>query len=176
MGVINGLLLTRLHLPHPFIATLGTMNVARGLALIITGAAPISGFDRAGAPQVLALGAGTLGIVPVAFLVVILVVYVIFHLLLSDTALGRHIYAVGGNTVGGAALGDQRRPDPAHRLQPQRVDGRVGRPDAGRPHQLRLSHGRNGLRAGRDRRGHHRRRQLRRAARAQSGALPSASR
>lgn len=95
-GMINGLLLTRLHLPHPFISTLGTMNVARGLALIITGAAPISGFDRAGAPQVLALGAGALGVVPVAFVAVILV-YIVFHLMLSDTALGRHIYAVGGN-------------------------------------------------------------------------------
>jgi ribose transport system permease protein len=96
MGMINGLLLTRLHLPHPFIATLGTMNVARGLALIITGASPISGFDRAGAPQVLVFGAGSLGAIPVAF-VVILIVYGIYHVLLSNTALGRHIYAVGGN-------------------------------------------------------------------------------
>jgi ribose transport system permease protein len=96
VGMINGLLLTRLHLPHPFIATLGTMNIARGLALIITGAAPISGFDRAGAPQVLWLGAGTIGRIPVAIIGVI-VVYLIFHVLLSNTALGRHIYAVGGN-------------------------------------------------------------------------------
>ncbi len=97
VGMTNGLLLTRLHLPHPFIATLGTMNIARGLALIITGAAPISGFDRAGAPQVLWLGAGTIGRIPVAIIVVI-IVYGIFHVLLSNTALGRHIYAVGGNT------------------------------------------------------------------------------
>jgi ribose transport system permease protein len=97
VGMLNGLLLTRLHLPHPFIATLGTMNIARGLALIITGAAPISGFDRAGAPQVLWLGAGTIGRIPVAIIVVI-IVYAIFHVLLSNTALGRHIYAVGGNT------------------------------------------------------------------------------
>jgi ribose transport system permease protein len=97
MGMINGLLLTKLHLPHPFIATLGTMNIARGLALIITGAAPISGFDRAGAPEVLWLGAGTIGRIPVAIIVVI-IVYGIFHMLLSNTALGRHIYAVGGNT------------------------------------------------------------------------------
>lgn len=97
MGMVNGLLLTRLHLPHPFIATLGTMNIARGLALIITGAAPISGFDRAGAPEVLWLGAGTIGRIPVAIIVVI-IVYGIFHVLLSNTALGRHIYAVGGNT------------------------------------------------------------------------------
>lgn len=97
VGMINGLLLTRLHLPHPFIATLGTMNIARGLALIITGAAPISGFDRAGAPQVLWLGAGTIGRIPVA-IIVVMIVYGIFHVLLSNTALGRHIYAVGGNT------------------------------------------------------------------------------
>lgn len=97
LGLLNGLLLTKLHLPHPFIATLGTMNIARGLALIITGAAPISGFDRAGAPQVLWLGAGTIGPIPVAIIVVIMV-YGVFHMLLSNTALGRHIYAVGGNT------------------------------------------------------------------------------
>ncbi len=98
MGMLNGLLLTRLHLPHPFIATLGTMNVARGLALILTGASPISGFDRAGAPQVLVFGAGNLGPIPVAFIVII-IVYGIYHVLLSNTALGRHIYAVGGNVA-----------------------------------------------------------------------------
>ncbi len=98
VGLVNGLLLTKLHLPHPFISTLGTMNVARGLALIITGASPISGFDRAGSPQVLFLGAGSLGPVPVALLVIV-VVYVLFHILLTNTSLGRHIYAVGGNTA-----------------------------------------------------------------------------
>jgi ribose transport system permease protein len=98
MGMINGLLLTRLHLPHPFIATLGTMNVARGLALIITGASPISGFDRVGASQVLVFGSGSLGAIPVAF-IVILIVYGLYHVLLSNTALGRHIYAVGGNNA-----------------------------------------------------------------------------
>lgn len=98
VGLSNGLLLTRLRLPHPFIATLGTMNVARGLALIITGASPISGFDRAGAPQVLWLGAGSIGPIPVV-VVLVVVVYAVFHLLLSSTALGRHIYAIGGNTA-----------------------------------------------------------------------------
>lgn len=43
-GLLNGLLLTKLRLPHPFISTLGTMNIARGIALIITAAAPIAGF------------------------------------------------------------------------------------------------------------------------------------
>ncbi len=98
IGWVNGILLTKLHLPHPFISTLGTMNVARGLALIITGASPISGFDRAGAPQILFLGAGSIGPVPVAFFAVV-IVYILFHIILTRTALGRHIYAVGGNAA-----------------------------------------------------------------------------
>lgn len=96
LGWVNGLLLTKLHLPHPFISTLGMMNVARGAALIMTGASPISGFDRNGAGQVLFLGAGAVGPIPVAFFVVI-IVYVLFHIFLSNTSTGRHIYAVGGN-------------------------------------------------------------------------------
>lgn len=96
VGWINGILLTKLHLPHPFIATLGTMNIARGLALIMTGASPISGFDRAGAPEVLVLGAGSVGPIPVAFIVVV-IFYALFHIILTRTPFGRHIYAVGGN-------------------------------------------------------------------------------
>ncbi len=98
VGWLNGILLTKLHLPHPFIATLGTMNVARGVALIITGASPISGFDRAGAGSILFLGAGSIGPIPVSLLVVI-VTYFAFHILLSNSSVGRHIYAVGGNTA-----------------------------------------------------------------------------
>ncbi len=95
-GWINGVLLTKLHLPHPFIATLGTQNIARGLALIITDSSPVSGFDRAGAPEVLTLGAGSVGPIPVA-LIAVFVVYILFHILLTRTPFGRHIYAVGGN-------------------------------------------------------------------------------
>ena len=97
VGWVNGILLTKLRLPHPFISTLGTMNIARGLALIITGASPISGFDRAGADPILYLGAGSIGPVPVAFVAVV-IVYIIFHIVLTHTSFGRHIYAVGGNT------------------------------------------------------------------------------
>ena len=42
-GLVNGLGLTLLSLPHPFIMTLGTLNVARGLTNLITDGAPISG-------------------------------------------------------------------------------------------------------------------------------------
>lgn len=92
LGLFNGLFLTRLRLPHPFISTLGMQNIARGLALIVTEATPISGFPHA----IRYLGAESIGIVPVAVLFVF-GVYVIFHIFLNHTVLGRHIYAVGGN-------------------------------------------------------------------------------
>lgn len=92
MGVINGLLLTILNLPHPFISTIGTRNVATGLALIITGAAPILGFPKA----IEAPGSGDINGFPISFLIVI-VVYVLVHLFLNNTVLGREIYSIGGN-------------------------------------------------------------------------------
>lgn len=92
LGWVNGIVLTRLKLPHPFIATLGMMNVGRGLALLMTRSTPISGFP----PVIQYLGAEYWGAVPVSILFVLLV-YLAFHLFLNRTPLGRHIYAVGGN-------------------------------------------------------------------------------
>ncbi|CAN7376821.1 ABC transporter permease [Peribacillus frigoritolerans] len=91
-GLLNGLLLTKLRLPHPFISTLGTMNIARGIALIITAAAPIAGFPY----LIQFLGREFVGPIPVSFLLVI-VVYIIFHIFLTRTQTGRYIYAIGGN-------------------------------------------------------------------------------
>ncbi|MFW6030620.1 MAG: ABC transporter permease [Halanaerobiales bacterium] len=91
-GLTNGLLLTKLNLPHPFISTLGMMNIARGLAIIVTGASPVTGFPD----WVQFIGSGFIGVVPVSFIVVIGVV-IFFHFFLNRTTLGRHIYAVGGN-------------------------------------------------------------------------------
>ncbi|SFJ88225.1 ABC transporter permease [Thermoflavimicrobium dichotomicum] len=91
-GWLNGILLTKLRLPHPFISTLGTMNIARGLALIVTAAAPIAGFPY----MIQFVGREFIGPVPISFLLVI-IVYVGFHLFLTRTATGRYIYAIGGN-------------------------------------------------------------------------------
>jgi len=91
-GLTNGLLLTRLNLPHPFISTLGMMNVARGLALIVTNSSPVSGLPG----WVQFIGSGYIGVIPFSFILVIAVV-VFFHFFLNKTTLGRHIYAVGGN-------------------------------------------------------------------------------
>lgn len=91
-GWLNGIMLTKLRLPHPFISTLGTMNIARGLALIITAAAPIAGFPY----LIQYLGREFVGPIPVSFVLVI-VMYVIFHIFLTRTQTGRYIYAIGGN-------------------------------------------------------------------------------
>lgn len=92
LGWLNGIMLTKMSLPHPFISTLGTMNVARGLALIVTAASPISNFPS----SIQFLGAAFIGPIPVSFILV-LVVYAAFHVFLNYTTVGRYIYAVGGN-------------------------------------------------------------------------------
>ena len=94
LGALNGVLLTKLHLPHPFIPTLGMMNVARGLALVISGGFPISelpaGFRF--------WGAGSIGIIPAPVILVALLCAVL-SLFLNRTTVGRDIYAVGGNPL-----------------------------------------------------------------------------
>ncbi len=92
VGTINGLLLTRLHLPHPFVSTLGMKNVLWGAALIVTGSQMVNNFPE----SVQWLGKETIGGFPVSFIVV-LVIYVVMHIFLSRTALGRSIYCAGGN-------------------------------------------------------------------------------
>lgn len=91
-GLLNGLLFTKLNLPHPFISTLGTMQIFNGLALIITGAKPISGFPK----SIEWLGSSNIGRFPVCFLAV-LILYLIVGYFLANTVTGKNIYAVGGN-------------------------------------------------------------------------------
>jgi ribose/xylose/arabinose/galactoside ABC-type transport system permease subunit len=99
-GIINGLGLTLLRLPHPFIMTLGTLNVARGLTNLISDGRPISGLSYPvrflGAEQIPIPGLGPFGAIPVSALV-LLVVYGGLAWFLNKTSVGRHIYAVGGN-------------------------------------------------------------------------------
>ena len=95
IGTINGLLLTRLHLPHPFVSTLGMKNVLWGASLIVTNSQMIA-FSNRGVDGVLSLGSATIAGFPVSFVVVI-IIYIIMHILLTRTSLGRSIYCVGGN-------------------------------------------------------------------------------
>jgi ribose transport system permease protein len=92
VGLVNGLLLTRLKLPHPFISTLGTMNVARGAALLIAGGVPVSGMP----PGFRNALAGELLRIP-SPVIVAGVAYVLAHVFLTRTVYGRDLYAIGGN-------------------------------------------------------------------------------
>jgi len=94
-GFMNGVLLTRLDLPHPFVSTMGMKNVLLGLALVITSSTSI-GFTNKGVDSLLFLGSATIGGFPVSFILV-LVVFFCFDIFLNRTPLGRQIYCVGGN-------------------------------------------------------------------------------
>lgn len=93
VGMVNGLLLTRLHLPHPFVSTLGMKNVLWGAALLVTASKMIS---FSGINGLLWLGSSTMKGFPVSFVIVILI-YILMHILLTKTALGRSVYCAGGN-------------------------------------------------------------------------------
>src|SRR3954454_18952437 len=92
LGSVNGLLLTKLRLPHPFIPTLGMMNVARGLALAVSGGFPVSGLPEG----FRWLGAGRIAFIP-APVVLVLLVCAVFHFFLTRITVGRDIFAIGGN-------------------------------------------------------------------------------
>lgn len=92
LGFVNGLLLTKMKLPHPYISTMGTQNIYRGICLLVTMGTPISGMPEA----VKWAGAAYIGPIPIS-LIILLVVYFIASFFLRDTTLGRHIYAYGGN-------------------------------------------------------------------------------
>jgi ribose transport system permease protein len=90
-GAVSGLLVAFGKLP-PFIATLGTMTVVRGVAFTLTQAIPIAnlpkGFTMWGTER-------TLGIPNPVIIMLLLVI--IFAFILAKTKLGRHIYAIGSN-------------------------------------------------------------------------------
>lgn len=92
LGLFNGLLLTKMHLPHPFISTMGTKQMARALCLVVTGTLPVYQFEK----PIVFLGNANIGPMPVSF-VLVAVLYVLMFIFLNRTRTGRYIYAVGGN-------------------------------------------------------------------------------
>lgn len=92
-GLINGIAITLLRIP-PFIATLGTLGIYRGLTLIITGGIPVANLK--GTFGVLAAG-NVFGVVPVP-LFFVAGVGLLIHFVLNYTRLGRYSYAIGSNS------------------------------------------------------------------------------
>lgn len=100
VGAFSGLMVAAFRVPA-FIATLAMMQIARGLALSITGAQSIPGLPQSF--RWLGLGGVTLRLgnrfeaeIPHA-VILLAIVYVLAQLVMARTRLGRHIYAVGGN-------------------------------------------------------------------------------
>ncbi len=91
VGVVNGLLVTGLGI-NPLIATLGTMSIARGIALVLT-----EGFSVSSLPASFAwIGKADIGGFPVIVLFTILLV-VLFDLAVRHTRFFRQVYFIGAN-------------------------------------------------------------------------------
>lgn len=92
IGLVNGYIVAFFRIPA-FVATLASMIVIRGLALLLVDGTPIFNADE----SFLYLGNGVLfGIVPMPVVVMIIVALPFFHMT-RKTVWGRRIYALGGN-------------------------------------------------------------------------------
>jgi D-allose transport system permease protein len=91
LGAINGVLVNFTGL-HPFIITLGTNAIFRGVTLIISGANPVFGFSY----DFINALTGSIFFVP-APVTLALAVALILWFVTAKTRLGRNIYALGGN-------------------------------------------------------------------------------
>jgi len=90
-GLVNGLVIARARVP-PFIATLGMLVAARGVALTLSGGLPIAGLPR----TFLVLGAGYVGPIPIPTVLAV-AGFLVAYVILSRTRFGRYIYAMGSN-------------------------------------------------------------------------------
>jgi ribose/xylose/arabinose/galactoside ABC-type transport system permease subunit len=102
VGVINGLLVTRLRI-NSLIVTLGMYYLLRGFVYFATGKVPIS--DSSNDPVFFQIGNGKLfGFLPLMAILMIVILGV-FIFILRSTTYGRRLYAVGGNPEVTRAVG-----------------------------------------------------------------------
>ncbi len=98
-GLANGLLISKLKIP-PFIATLGMLNIAKGLSLVISGLKPIYFndtpiFNRIAMDSV--LGAIIRGFTIPNAVIILFIVAIIASIILNRTIFGRYTFALGSN-------------------------------------------------------------------------------
>lgn len=92
MGAVNGLLINALDL-HPFVVTLGTNTIYRGISLVMTGGNPVYNL-----PTWVKRMASYIGPIPIpVILAAILAVILVFFT--TRTVAGRNLYALGGNKM-----------------------------------------------------------------------------
>ena len=92
LGAFNGFLINQLKL-QPFIATLGTMSLYRGIAYVVTGGVPVTNVPTSYRDIFNGIVFGGVR----NYIIVMVVVFVIAHILLSKMRSGDYLYAVGGN-------------------------------------------------------------------------------
>jgi ribose/xylose/arabinose/galactoside ABC-type transport system permease subunit len=90
-GLLNALVIVKLGVT-PIIATLGTLNAARGVAYLISPSAILVGLPE----EWDTIGTSYFWGVPIS-VIIAAVVFVFFYILLTRTIFGRHVYAIGGN-------------------------------------------------------------------------------
>ena len=92
VGVCNAFIVTKLKV-NPFLGTLGTMYIIKGVSLYITNENPITGL-----PEEFKLFGGNLDWLPVPpQFIIAAILFVVLYIVLRHTKLGRHVYAVGSN-------------------------------------------------------------------------------
>ncbi len=100
-GAANGVLVVGLRV-HPFVITLGTMTVIRGMVAVTTKGLSVSGFPDSFSSGFYKAEIGGVYPVPV---IVMLVVAVLGHALLTRMVVGRRTFAIGGNETAAAYAG-----------------------------------------------------------------------
>jgi fructose transport system permease protein len=106
IALVNGILVTRVPLP-PFIVTLGMLNIAFALTHLYSNEQTVTGLPNA----LLALGnTFAIGDTEVTYAsIVSLALFALFAYVLSQTAWGRHVYAVGNNAEAARLTGIRTR-------------------------------------------------------------------
>ena len=103
-GALNGVLVAKCNI-IPIIATLGMMNVYRGLTYTVANGAWVSAYQMTDDFKAMATG----GIGPINNLIIIwIIILVIFFYFLNYTRSGRYIYAVGSNKEASTITGIKR--------------------------------------------------------------------
>ncbi|MET0959394.1 MAG: ribose ABC transporter permease [Psychrobacillus psychrotolerans] len=93
LGAINGIIISKGNVA-PFIATLATMTIYRGLTLVYTEGRPISGLGDSLSFQL--IGKGYFFGIPVP-VITMAIAFGVLYFVLKKTTFGRRVYAVGGN-------------------------------------------------------------------------------
>ncbi|WP_105616077.1 ABC transporter permease [Vallitalea okinawensis] len=91
IGAINGVVISKGKL-QPFIATLATMTIFRGVTYVFTNGIPISGLDQ----SFMIIGNGRLFGIPYPIIITI-IIFIIAAYILNEMSFGRYVYAIGGN-------------------------------------------------------------------------------